>query len=129
MTHQSEKELEKTLIEQLQRLGFSLVVLEGSDAMVANLQKQLEKFNQTKFSDAEFIKILNYLNKSDRFYKAKTLRDRFLLKKDDGTETSIRFFNMDQWCKNEYQVAQQITQMGKYENRYDVTLFVNGLPL
>jgi len=129
MTHQSEKELEKTLLEQLQRLGFSLVVLEGSDAMVINLQKQLEKFNQTKFSDAEFVKILNYLNKGDRFYKAKTLRDRFLLRKDDGTEKSIRFFNMDQWCKNEYQVAQQITQIGKYENRYDVTLFVNGLPL
>ena len=57
MTHQSEKELEKTLIGQLQRLGFSLVSLEGSDAMISNLQSQLEKFNQTKFSSAEFVKI------------------------------------------------------------------------
>ncbi|MCX6720453.1 MAG: type I restriction endonuclease subunit R [Candidatus Staskawiczbacteria bacterium] len=129
MTYQSEKELEKTLIEQLQRLGFLLVVLEDSGAMVANLQRQLEKFNQTKFSDAEFVKILNHLNKGDRFQKAKTLRDRLALTRDDESTFYVRFFNIDQWCKNEYQVAQQITQMGKYENRYDVTLFVNGLPL
>jgi type I restriction enzyme R subunit len=36
---------------------------------------------------------------------------------------------MEKWCQNEYQVAQQITQVGRYENRYDVTLLINGLPL
>jgi type I restriction enzyme R subunit len=129
MTHQSESQLEKTLINQLQRLGFSPVVLKDQDAIIANLQTQLEKFNQTKFSDAEFAQILNHLNKGDRFDKAKSLRDYFLLKRDDETTKHIRFFNMDQWCKNEYQVAQQITQVGRYENRYDVTLLINGLPL
>ena len=84
MTHQSEQQLEKTLIEQLGRLGFSSVVLEDAAAMVANLRGQLEKFNQTTFSDDEFIRILNHINKSDRFQKAKTLRDRFALARDDG---------------------------------------------
>ncbi len=129
MSHQSESQLEKTLISQLQRLGFSLVVLKDQDAIVKNLQAQLEKFNQTKFSDAEFAQILNHLNKGDRFQKAKSLRDRFALARDDESVFYIRFFNMDQWCKNEYQVAQQITQKGRYENRYDVTLLINGLPL
>src|SRR3989344_395358 len=129
MTHQSEQQLEKTLIEQLGRLGFSSIVLEDSAAMVANLQTQLEKFNQTTFSDAEFTRILNHLNKGDRFQKAKTLRDRFALARDDESTFYVRFFNMEQWCKNEYQVAQQITQVGRYENRYDVTLIINGLPL
>jgi len=50
MTHQSEQQLEKTLIEQLGRLGFSPIVLEDTAAMVANLRGQLEKFNQTTFS-------------------------------------------------------------------------------
>lgn len=140
MTTQSEQQLEETLVAQLKRLGFVPVVL--ADASTArdsslplrmtleeNLKTQLEKFNQTTFSDAEFEKILNHLNKGDRFQKAKTLRDRFLLHRDDETTSFIRFFNMDQWCKNEYQVAQQITQIGKYENRYDVTLLINGLPL
>lgn len=128
MAHQSEQQLEKTLIEQLGRLGFSVVALKDSDAMIANFCAQLEKFNQTKFSDAEFAQVLNHINRGDRFDKAKTLRDRFALARDDKSTFWVRFFNMEQWCKNEYQVAQQITQVGRYENRYDVTLLINGLP-
>jgi type I restriction enzyme R subunit len=129
MTHQSEQQLEKTLVTQLQRLGFSLVALPDVDSIQSNLKTQLEVFNKTTFSDGEFQRILNHLNKGDRFQKAKTLRDRFVLKRDNEKDEWIRFFNMEQWCKNEYQVAQQITQTGRYENRYDVTLLVNGLPL
>ena len=129
MTHQSEQQLEKTLISQLQKLGFSYIALEDVNAMTANLKTQLEIFNKTTFSEGEFKRILNHLNKGDRFQKAKTLRDRLALARDDESTFYVRFFNMDQWCKNEYQVAQQITQIGKYENRYDVTLLINGLPL
>jgi type I restriction enzyme R subunit len=100
MTHQSESQLEKTLINQLQRLGFSPIVLKDQDAIIANLRTQLEKFNQIKFSDVEFAQILNHLNKGDRFAKAKTLRDYFLLKRDDETTKHIRFFNMDQNTKS-----------------------------
>jgi len=129
MPHQSEQQLETTLIEQLGRLGFSSIVLENPAALVTNLRTQLGKFNKTTFSDAEFSRIQNHLSKGDRFYKTKTLRNRFLLKRDDETTKHIRFFNMEQWCKNEYQVTHQITQVGRYENRYDVTLLINGLPL
>lgn len=129
MTHQSEQKLEESLIKRLNRLGFEGVVLEDADALFKNLKAQLEKFNRTQFSETEFSRILNYLNKGDRFQKAKTLRDRFHLKRDDGSDSYVRFFNMDKWCSNVYQVASQITQSGRYENRYDVTLLVNGLPL
>jgi type I restriction enzyme R subunit len=129
MTHQSEQELEQTLIAQLNKLGFESVSITDSNNLEENLRSQLEKFNQTSFSDTEFKRILNHLNKGDRFHKAKTLRDRFSLTRDDNTSSYIRFFNTDQWCKNEYQVTNQITQVGRYENRYDVTLLINGLPL
>lgn len=129
MTHQSEQQLEKTLMDQMVRLGFERVILADGDAFMENLRVQLEKFNETTFSDTEFKQILNHLNKGDRFQKAKTLRDRFVLKRDDENEEWIRFFNMEKWCKNEYQVTQQVTQRGTYENRYDVTLLINGLPL
>ncbi|MBA4318710.1 MAG: deoxyribonuclease HsdR, partial [Flavobacterium sp.] len=129
MTHQSELQLEKTLIEQLGRLGFVSVVLEDTNALVANLRAQLEKFNKTTFSDTEFARILNHLEKGDRYQKAKILRDRFVFTRDNEKKFWVRFFNMDQWCKNEYQVTHQITQAGRYENRYDVTLLINGLPL
>lgn len=144
MTTQSELQLENTLVEQMGRLGFEEVVLRDEIASASprndndsrqarttseNLKLQLEKFNETSFSDGEFAQILNHLNKGDRFQKAKTLRDRFIVRRDNGETSFIRFFNMDQWCKNEYQVTRQVTQFGKYENRYDVTLLVNGLPL
>lgn len=129
MTHQSESQLEKSLVERLTRLGFVPVVIEDVAAMESNLRSQLEKFNHTTFSEGEWARIMNHLMKGDRFHKAKTLRDRFSLKRDDETTIFVRFFNTEQWCKNEYQVTQQVTQVGKYENRYDVTLLINGLPL
>ena len=119
----------ETLIDQLEGLGFEGVAIVDDSALEKNLKSQLGKFNKTIFSDAEFTKILNHLNKGDRFQKAKTLRDRFVLKRDDESTTFIQFFSMDMWCQNEYQVTHQVTQTGKYENRYDVTLLINGLPL
>lgn len=129
MTHQSEQQLEKNLLEQLNSLGFAFVNISDQESLNKNLKTQLEKFNQINFSDNEFSRILNHLNKGDRFQKTKTLRDRFALTRDNGETSFIQFFNMDKWCKNEYQVVNQITQIGKYENRYDVTLLINGLPL
>ncbi len=129
MPHRSESQLEKTLMKQLERLGFEPVVLKDGKDITENLRTQLEKFNGIKISDDELERIVNHLWKGDRFEKAKTLRDHYQLTRDDDTIKHIRFFNMEQWCKNEYQVAHQVTQKGKYENRYDVTLLINGLPL
>ena len=129
MSPQTERQLEDSLIEQLGRLGFASVILADTNALIQNLRSQLEKFNKTTFSDSEFAKISNHLNKGDRFQKAKTLRDRYALTRDDETTFYVRFFNLDQWCKNEYQVTHQVTQAGRYENRYDVTLLINGFPL
>lgn len=126
---QSELELENTLVTQLNRLGFPSVTLPDAAALEINLKAQLEKFNETTFTDNEFSRILNHLKKGDRFEKSKILRDRFALPRDDGKTMYVRFFNMHQWCKNEYQVSRQISQAGTYKNRYDVTLLINGLPL
>lgn len=126
---QSEQQLEITLIDQLAHLGFERVSIKDQSDLYINLKRQLEKFNQTTFSDVEFSRIKNHLEKGDRFYKAKTLRDRYALTRDDESVFYVKFFNTEFWCKNEYQVTHQITQEGKYQNRYDVTLLINGLPL
>ena len=109
---QSERQLEEALLHQLEGLGFSIAVLPDAAAVHLNLKVQLEKFNETIFSDSEFKKILGYLMKGDRFDKAKILRDRFALIRDNENISYVRFFNIDQWCKNEYQVSHQITQVG-----------------
>jgi len=129
MSHQSEFQLEDEVITQLNKLGYESVVIKDTPQLTFNLKTQLEKFNETKFTESEFEKILNHINKGDRFQKAKTLRDRFLLHRDNEKDFYVRFFYTDQWCKNEYQVTHQITQIGERENRYDVTLVINGFPL
>lgn len=129
MNHQTEAQIENNLIQQLHELGYDVIQILDSAALISNLKKQLELFNATAFSDKEFDAILNHLAKGNVFDKAKTLRDYFHLTKDDDTSFYVRFFNAEDWNKNLFQVTHQITQEGKYKNRYDVTLLVNGLPL
>jgi type I restriction enzyme, R subunit len=98
-------------------------------SFLENLKKQLEIHNKVNLSEREFEKILNHLNRGNVFDRAKILRDKMMLQKDDGEVIYIDFLNKEKWCQNEYQVTRQITMAGKYKNRYDVTLLVNGLPL
>jgi len=127
--HQSEAILEANLIRQLVSLGYESVKVQDGDAFSANLKTQLEAFNKTTFTAKEFDAILNHLAKGNVFDKAKTLRDRFVLNKEDGTFFYVRFFNNEDWSKNKYQVTNQVQVQGSFMNRYDVTILVNGLPL
>lgn len=129
MSKQSEAQLENELIAQLVGLGYEKVTITTSDALISNLKKQLEAFNNTVFSDREYETILNHLEKGNVFEKAKTLRDRFHLTRENGDSLYVRFFNKENWNSNLFQVTHQITQEGTYKNRYDVTLLINGLPL
>lgn len=134
MTTQTEQTLENDLIKQLTEQGYEKVTIADTDALLANLKTQLEKHNaakleNTQLSEAEFKRVINHLDKGNVFDRAKILRDKMHLVRDDGTSTYLEFINMREWCKNEYQVAQQITQDGEYKNRYDVTILINGLPL
>lgn len=130
MSRQSEQILEEQLVTQLQKLGYKYVAINSEVALLANLKSQLEKHNHIQFSDSEFEKVLNILNKGSVFEKAKILRERkHHILRDNGDNLYFKFLNVEHWCQNEYQVTNQITQEGKYENRYDVTLLINGLPL
>ena len=126
---QSEQALEDALIEQLGGLGYEYVSIPDEMALRENLKTQLEKHNQTTFSHAEFQQILHHLDKGNVFERAKILRDKMCLTRDNGESFYLNFMEMDEWCQNEYQVTNQVTIEGSYKNRYDVTLLVNGLPL
>ena len=89
----------------------------------------MEAFNGVQLSENEFKHVLNHLNKGNVFDRAKILRDRMTITRDNGKTLYLSFIDQHDWSKNNYQVTQQVTMEGKYKNRYDVTLFVNGLPL
>ena len=129
MSTQSEQQLENALITQLETLGWDRVTIKDEADLVSNLKRQLELHNKTSLSDTEFKQVLNKLARGNIFEKAKILRDKVDFTRDDGTTGYIELINQRQWCKNQYQVTNQITMVGSYKNRYDVTLLVNGLPL
>ena len=129
MTTQSEYILEENLINQLVELGYSKVTIQDETELINNLKTQLEKHNGCSLSEYEFKQVLNQLSKGNIYEKAKTLRNKITYQKDDGNTGYLELINQIHWCKNQYQVTHQITMKGKYENRYDVTLLINGLPL
>ncbi len=126
---QSEQALEDSLVAQLTTLGYDHVVLSDETALLANLKLRLEAHNGGNFSDSEFEKIRLHLDKGNVFERAKILRDKMHLRRDDGSSSYIEFMDQNEWCQNQYQVVQQVSMEGRYKNRYDVTLLINGLPL
>lgn len=129
MAKQSEQILEEQLIAQLQKLGYGYIVINSEKELLVNLKAQLEKHNNFKLSDKEFGQVLNELSKGSVFEKAKTLRGKMLVRLDNGESKHIELLNTEHWCQNQYQVTNQVSQEGKYKNRYDVTILINGLPL
>lgn len=129
MTTQSEKALENQLIAQLQKMKYEHTLIPDERTLLVNLKIQLEKHNDLQLSDREFDRVLNHLNKGNVYDRAVILRDKMHLVRDDGTNAYIEFFNTNHWCKNEFQITNQVKMHGSYKNRYDVTLLINGLPL
>lgn len=137
MPVQNEAALENGLIATLQQMNYEYVEIEEEKNLRTNFKSQLEKHNRkrleetgrTEFTEAEFEKILIYLEGGTRFEKAKKLRDLFPLELDDGERLWVEFLNRTHWCQNEFQVSHQITIEGRKKCRYDVTILINGLPL
>ncbi|GER61044.1 type I restriction endonuclease [Patiriisocius marinus] len=129
MSKQPEQVLENQLVAQLQKLKYEKIVIKDENALTANLKKQLEKHNNITFSENEFERVLNILSKGSVFEKAKTLREKQHIERDNGDNLYFEFLNTDFWCQNQFQVTHQVTIEGSYKNRYDVTLLINGLPL
>ena len=132
MAYQSEAALEQQFIDQLNKQGYTSVSIPDYDALVENFKTQFETFNSAKLdrplTDKEWERVMNIMLGKSVFQSAKILRDKFVLEREDGTKVYLSFFDADH-TKNIFQVTNQTTVVGKYVNRYDVTILVNGLPL
>ncbi|MGG1218222.1 type I restriction endonuclease subunit R [Priestia endophytica] len=134
MSYQSEEQLEKNLHNQLVKQGYTAVVIPNYEDLLHNFRNQLNKFNKHKLeghplTDKEFRRILTVIEGKSIYDSAKILRDKLLIEREDGSELYIELLNTKDWCKNLFQVTTQTTVEGKYKNRYDVTILINGLPL
>ncbi len=133
MGYQSEAELENRLIKKLETQGYERVLINDYAELENNFRKQLNKFNKKALdskllTDKEFERVLNILNGKSVLQSAIKLREKIDFDREDGTKIYLKLLSENSE-DNIYQVSNQITVQGKYKNRYDVTILINGLPL
>ena len=133
--YQTEGSLEREFIRDLQAQGYEyLQEINGHDVLVKNLRVQLQRLNNVVFSDAEWRRFLEeYLDKpSDSLIeKTRKIHDDYIYDFvfDNGRIQNIYLLDKKNLANNALQVINQFEQTGNYDNRYDVTILVNGLPL
>lgn len=133
--HENELMLERKLIKHLQILGYERITLKNVDDVKDNFRQQvnihnIEELQGKELSDKEFERLYSMITGKGVFASSKILREKQCIEREDGTKVYIELFNKRNWCKNTYQVSNQVTSVtGETETRYDVTLFINGIPV
>lgn len=128
---QSEAQLEQQFIEKLQELKYTYRSdIRDLKALERNFREKFERLNFVSLSDDEFRKLLQENVTSDVFVAAKHLREKQTFVRNDGTTFDYSLVNLRDWCKNEYEVVNQLTiNTDNSHHRYDVVILINGLPL
>ncbi len=132
--YESEAELERAFIALLEKQGYEFKEIHKEQDLKDNLKEQLEKLNDHHFTPKEWETLYSQFiaNKNDD-YKAKTRKIQedpiFNLTLENGKTKNIKIIDKKNIHKNALQVIHQYSVKGKYENRYDVSVLVNGLPL
>ncbi|MHB1002064.1 MAG: type I restriction endonuclease subunit R [Armatimonadota bacterium] len=132
--YQSEAELEKTLIRQLQSQAYEYLPITSEADLTANLRRQLETLNKIMFSDTEWERFFStcVAGANDGIVEktARIQEDHIqILKRDDGTIKNIYLIDKQHIHNNSLQGINQYEVEGNRTNRYDVTVLVNGLPM
>lgn len=134
-SYQSEQALENEFIRMLTEQGYDYLEIHDSESLIKNLRTQLEIVNDYKFTDSEWDRFFNdsIANNNDGIVEKtrKIQEDNIqVLKRDDGTSKNITIIDKKCIHNNRLQVINQyVENSGNYDNRYDVTILVNGLPL
>ena len=133
--YQSEAELENEFIRLLSEQGYEYLPIHTEAELISNLRIRLEKLNDYHFTDNEWEHFFNesIANKNDDIV-AKTTKiqeDHIqVLRRDTGESRNIYLIDKNNIHNNFVQVINQyVEEGGNYDNRYDVTILVNGLPL
>lgn len=137
-SYQSEAELEKEFIRILTEQGYERLTIHTEAELIKNLRAQLEKLNEYTFSDTEWDSFFSeYIANANEgiVEKMRTIQEDCIkvLKRDDGSSKNITLIDKKSIHNNRLQVLNQyeVSQAdgAKYDNRYDVTILVNGFPL
>ncbi|PUE62242.1 DEAD/DEAH box helicase [Limnohabitans sp. Rim8] len=127
----SEQQIEQTLIEKLADLKYTYRPdIRDRATLEHNFRQHFEALNRVNLTDNEFQRLLEFVITSDVFSAAKHLRERNSFERDDGTPLYYTLVNIKDWCKNNFEVINQLRISTDYSHhRYDVILLINGVPV
>lgn len=127
----SEKEIELSIIQKLQDLKYTYREdIQDKASLEANFRTHFERLNRVHLSDSEFARLRDSIVTADVFAAAKTLRETNTFKRDDDTPLQYTLVNIKDWCKNEYEVINQLRiNTDNSNHRYDVIILINGIPV
>ena len=134
-SYQSEADLEREFIKLLAELGYEYLPVHTEAELIINLRKKLEELNDYQFSDSEWEQFFSncIAGKNDGIVeKTRRIQEDYIqvLHRDNGATKNINLIDKKNIHNNKLQVINQYENNdGKYDNRYDVTILVNGLPL
>ncbi|MEX0943647.1 MAG: type I restriction endonuclease subunit R [Pseudomonadales bacterium] len=126
----TEQELEQALIGKLTDLKYKhRRDIRDRAALESNFRKHFEALNRVQLTDGEFKRLLDEIITPDVFTAATLLRDINSFTRDDGTPLNYTLVNIKDWCKNTFEVVNQLRINTDYSHhRYDVMLLINGIP-
>jgi type I restriction enzyme R subunit len=126
-----ERQLEEELLEKLRGLKYEhRTDIRDRATLEKNFREKFQLLNHVKLTDAEFHRLLDEIITPDVFAAAHTLRNRNAFTRDDGTPLNYTLVNIQDWCKNTFEVVNQLRINTDYSHhRYDVLLLINGVPV
>lgn len=127
----TEQEIEQALIEKLVDLKYTYRPdIRDRATLETNFRQHFEALNRVHLTDSEFHRLLDSIITSDVFAAARHLRERNSFERDDGTPLYYTLVNIKDWCKNNFEVVNQLRISTDYSHhRYDVILLINGVPV
>lgn len=126
-----EKQIEDNFIKRLCDLKYSYRPdICNRETLEQNFRVKFEQLNRVHLTDAEFDRLLDEITDSDVYASSKRLRERNTFIREDGTPLQYTLVNIKEWCKNEYEVVNQLRMNTRNSfQRYDVIILINGLPI
>ena len=127
----NEKQIEISFIEKLKELKYTYREdIKDKTALEENFRNHFQNLNRVHLSDSEFARLKENIIISDVFAAAKILRETNTFKRDDDTPLQYTLVNTVDWCKNEYEVINQLRiNTESSHHRYDVIILINGIPV
>ena len=126
-----EQQIEDFLIARLTDLKYThRKEIKDKASLVKNFRDKFQALNRVNLTDAEFERLYKEIINPDVFASSKRLREINTFTREDGTPLHYTLVNIKEWCKNEFEVINQLRiNTSNSHHRYDVILLINGIPV